>query len=76
MYVAAWLVWPFIVTGWAFALGFAVYGSAWLWWRGIELWLDWHKIRPQFNVALFDALQAKKREEQEQRHAPRGARKE
>lgn len=76
MYVAAWLVWPFIVTGWAFGLGFAVYGSAWLWWRGIEWWLQWRQIRPQFNVALFEALQAKKREEQAARNAPRGAGKE
>jgi hypothetical protein len=66
MYVAPWLVWPVIVVGWAFGLGFAVFGTAWIWLRGIELWLDLRNIRGVFNVALFDALQAKKREEDSQ----------
>ena len=63
MYMPAWLVWPYIVVGWTFGLGLAVYGAAWIWWRGIELWLEWRKIRPHFNVALFDTLRAKRREE-------------
>ena len=36
MYIPAWLVWPFIVVGWAALVGFAVYGTALVWWRGID----------------------------------------
>ena len=63
MYMPAWIVWPYIVVGWAFGLGLAVFGTASIWWRGIELWLAWRKIRSHFNVALFNAIQAKQREE-------------
>lgn len=73
MYVAAWLVWPFIVVGWAFGLGFAMYGTAWLWWRGIDLWIRWHKMKPDLIVAYRDIVLKRK---VEQRGAPCGAGKE
>ena len=72
MEVPAWMVWPFIVVSWLFALGLAIYGTAWLWWQGIELWVRWHKMKPDLIVAYMDIVLKRKAEAP----APRGARKE
>lgn len=46
MNIPAWMVWPYIVIGWAAILGFACWGTAWFWWTGITLWLKWHQQKP------------------------------
>ena len=60
MFVPLWIVWPFILVGMLGILGLAIYGTAWLWWEGIELWMRWHRMKPDLVVAYFDVIQKRK----------------
>lgn len=55
MQIPAWIVWVFGGVGVVVMLGVLLVVAGWLWWRGVEWWLRWRKLWPDFVEALVSA---------------------
>lgn len=60
MIAPLWIAWPFIIVGMLSILGAGIFGTAWLWWAGIDLWVRWHRMKPDLVVAYFDVIPKRK----------------
>lgn len=66
MDVPSWIAWPCIVVGWLVG-----YGLGLIWWKGIDLWLRWRKMKPDFLEAYMDVKRKRQREQVDRRNRER-----
>ena len=66
MTVPLWIAWPFLIAGLFCIFGLMLFGSAWLWWAGIDLWVKWRRMKPDLVVAYVDVIQKRKNTQNDQ----------